>query len=1003
MSNFIICKATELEDGVKFKIRNPITNNIIEKILSNSHNYFYIKEEDYDNLMHNQEKYYVDLRKQILGSVDISSTGEVIDEYKKIRYFRVNLKNNRWRKNVRELLEEADIETFESDLMLNKRFFINNQNVNLGQDKMRFLWYDIETYDLEPFRKDDVGKLIIEYPILSIAVKEKSGIVKYWRNKGIDGDEFKEFREKVKSLVENRNITLFNEIKKNKEMMDALIVGEKVLIQEFLNFIKDYDIISAYNGVRFDDLYINERCKFHKISSFDRYNIVSMDYYEVYKKNRMGGSLKSYKLQDISMFEFESELNKPDTRFKNLTEVTKIDWRNITKARYIYELFIVYPDVLEEYNIQDCNLLDLLEEKLNFLNIHYVVARLSHCLVSDTIYNSRVADYLLLNEYHNRNMIAPSKPNDIETSRRNFSEKQIGGGYTRATRGYFKNIRSFDLKSSYPCHSITYNISPETYLRWESPDLSSVFNEKEIEYITYCEKTAKQYLSKGKVKKKKYDEDIDKKRKEMGVKSMEELSFFFAENYHNKKLEDDCKEKGNVFTPADINYDTHGWTIHPHRIFRGDREGALPMIYRTLLEERDKSKIELKKLEKGSSEWQSVYYYNQALKIVANAIFGSLALRVFRFYNYHLADAITTCGRWTLKNSILFERKLGHDVVLSDSVSSNSMIRTNIGTKKIEELFFQCDKKIGEKEFFYPKNLQTLTLDENKKVIFKKIKYIMRHKCKKKMYRIYTNNQEYVDVTEDHSLMAYVNTRERKKLKCSDIEPFKPLEMGDKINGLLRLAKNIIPRKIQEKKFSKEKTELIGYFIGNGCIVHLHKKLLKDVVGISFGNDIEELKPFIEKLKINNEIKSIWYGKDKKRKGDSKFNGKFKDEIIDCCYDKKNKRKKIPEFLFNQSEDSIADFIRGYFSADGTVMIRKGRPIIRLTSVRKDNLIIVKEFLLILGISSAIFKKNTYNGVIGQYSYHLVVNNIKLFKEKIGFLQKRKNDLLKNYKISFVV
>ena len=59
--------------------------------------------------------------------------------------------------------------------------------------------------------------------------------------------------------------------------------------------------------------------------------------------------------------------------------------------------------------------------------------------------------------------------------------------------------------------------------------------------------------------------------------------------------------------------------------------------------------------------------------------------------------------------------------------------------------------------YSFLENINSLTIDKNGKSIFKPIKYVMRHKTNKTIYRVHFTNYWYIDVTEDHSLIGYIN------------------------------------------------------------------------------------------------------------------------------------------------------------------------------------------------------------------------------------------------------
>jgi len=67
--------------------------------------------------------------------------------------------------------------------------------------------------------------------------------------------------------------------------------------------------------------------------------MIDIDYMEVYKKNNWE-SIKSYKLEKVSLKEFETEIDNADTKFNNLSEIKKVDWREKTGLKKFFDLYL---------------------------------------------------------------------------------------------------------------------------------------------------------------------------------------------------------------------------------------------------------------------------------------------------------------------------------------------------------------------------------------------------------------------------------------------------------------------------------------------------------------------------------------------------------------------------------------------------------------------------------------------------------------------------------------
>jgi hypothetical protein len=96
-------------------------------------------------------------------------------------------------------------------------------------------------------------------------------------------------------------------------------------------------------------------------------------------------------------------------------------------------------------------------------------------------------------------------------------------------------------------------------------------------------------------------------------------------------------------------------------------------------------------------------------------------------------------------------------IVYGDSVTGDTMINLGYGISlPMCSLFMGAPiEKIGDKEYCSP-NRNVLTYDWNtKSLIISPMKYVMRHKTSKDIYRVWITDNNYVDVTEDHSLMTF--------------------------------------------------------------------------------------------------------------------------------------------------------------------------------------------------------------------------------------------------------
>lgn len=175
------------------------------------------------------------------------------------------------------------------------------------------------------------------------------------------------------------------------------------------------------------------------------------------------------------------------------------------------------------------------------------------------------------------------------------------------------------------------------------------------------------------------------------------------------------------------------------------------------------------------------------LKILINSLYGAISNKFFLLANPDMAAAITSSGRFfiqLLANNV--ERRLqalmpsDEPYVLSgdtDSVVSTTVLRINNKEITIGDLFDTTDSPVivtpSGNEVKRVVGKHSLTYTPEKGAHYQLVDYVMRHKVKKRMYRI-TSGEKSVEVTCDHSLKVMRNN------ELIDVKPSE-LQKGDKI------------------------------------------------------------------------------------------------------------------------------------------------------------------------------------------------------------------------------
>ncbi|WP_461864757.1 DNA polymerase domain-containing protein, partial [Thermococcus sp.] len=391
-----------------------------------------------------------------------------------------------------------------------------------------------------------------------------------------------------------------------------------------------------------------------------------------------------------------------------------------------------------------------------------------------------------------------------------------------------------------------------------------------------------------------------------------------------------------------------------------------------------------------------------------NSYYGYQGYPKARWYSKECAESVTAWGRHYIETTIKeIEEKYGFKVLYADSVTGDTqvIIRRNgkIEFVRIEDLFKRVDYTIGEKEYCRPEGIEALTLDDCGRLVWRRVPYVMRHKTDKRVFRIWLTNSWYLDVTEDHSLIGYLNTsriKPGKPLKERLVE-VKPTELKRIVNSLIT-PNTALVKSTKAPQLGLRFWELVGLLIGDGNWGG-NSNWAKYYVGLACGLDKDEIaKKVLEPLKQAGVISNYY---DKSKEGDVSILSKRLARFMIRYFKDEGGNKVVPSFMFNLPREHIEAFLRGLFSADGTVSLRRRNPEVRLTSTNEKLLKGIRELLWLVGVSNSLFRENKpnhYNGKIsGTYSWHLRIKDKKAFAERIGFLLERKQKrLIENLKSS---
>jgi len=520
--------------------------------------------------------------------------------------------------------------------------------------------------------------------------------------------------------------------------------SEQELLLSFIDYFQldPPDILSGWNSDRYDIPYIINRIvkvlgeedadrlsphqrrytkmfagKFGKKEIVHRVDGIScVDYLDIYKKF-CPSNRESYKLDYIAQVELDE---------------TKVDYGN----QSLYEFMINDWQTFVDYNIQDVKILVKLEEGLKYIELLRMLSYVGCTTIESGLGTVSVVTGAAAIEARKR------KQRLLTTVVNEDELKDFEGGHVSVPLvGHHTSIVSFDANSLYPNTMITLNTSPETKV--------------------------------GRI------EEIDKNR--VSIRNVDGIVVdMTTKEFHNFLI----KEKISV--------------SRSKVLFSQKKKGILPELMDSFYKKRVKIRKELKKLKADENNSEDKKIKNkidqldtkqQAIKIFLNSTYGATANKFCPIGDMDIAESITLTGQAVAKEAReIFKRFVTQEIGITDPVELNkgliagdtdsvvfdTIVDTNIGKIKIGELYEKynniqkLNSKFGHEIIdVTEENLYSSTFcSKTDKIIYGKIKNLIRHKVTKKKYLIEVGGKSVI-MTEDHGCMVM---RDGKLIRVSPKE-----------------------------------------------------------------------------------------------------------------------------------------------------------------------------------------------------------------------------------------
>lgn len=533
----------------------------------------------------------------------------------------------------------------------------------------------------------------------------------------------------------------------------TLCKTEEELLRHLVAEIQDSDIISGWNSEFFDLPYIMKRlervspklvnkmsftgCKPPRETKVERYGTPTivytlngrthLDYLDLYKKFTFEGRT-SYSLANITAEELDIQ--------KLHYEGTLEELYNNDFAHFV------------AYNARDVESLVKLDEKFKFIAMVNLMAHENTSLFQNILGTVRYVETGITNRVHHvhKKIVADKR---IMTD----GEKVEGAIVLSPNVGLHDWLGSIDIKSLYPNTIVSLNISPETFI--------GQFSCGEADWRGII--------------------DMDEHLHTLVFDDGENLTMS-GEEWWGTLLDNKwaISGYGTVFSQADglgVVPDTIKFWYDERVRLQGEKKRYMAL-----------TKNETDQLKK--AEYQILVERYDLLqltrKTTCNSAYGALLSPHFRFGRKEMGASVTGSGRQIttfmlqqtgelisgiptkITKSAVIEKdgsvahiyRSDNDVLLlsdTDSVAGESIVRSNLGTMPIAELFERGERiNKAEREFSILPGLTSLTSDGHN-IVEREVLAIYRHKVSKPRWKITLNDGRSVVVTGDHSIMVMRN------------------------------------------------------------------------------------------------------------------------------------------------------------------------------------------------------------------------------------------------------
>jgi len=398
-------------------------------------------------------------------------------------------------------------------------------------------------------------------------------------------------------------------INKIKGVKMNIFKDEKSLMFKFIKDFKlsDPDFMTGWNFINFDMDYIFNRLPKLKINpaSFSKFGDLYVD-----GSRGMCNMPGCIILDQCALYKQFTFTKKENYKLGFISEVelgvTKIDL-----PLPINEMYWKMLNRTIEYNIRDSELLEKLENKLMHINLLNEIREICTTSFDSGASQFGQVDSLMINFLKRKGMASKNSNPHIK------KEKYPGAFVYEPEPGIYDNIVDFDFTSLYPSIIMTYNIGVNNFkMKLKDPKVGYDLANKPVAQWPKAIDVIKDPLHKA----------------QNVVLSPEELAEII-------------KVENLIHTINGCFFTNHNESV-----------SVYSEVLQNLLSSRRayKNKM-LEAKESGDKAGASLNNTRQLVyKVLANALYGVIANKAFRFFDVSCAGAVTLSGQEALKNSIIY-------------------------------------------------------------------------------------------------------------------------------------------------------------------------------------------------------------------------------------------------------------------------------------------------------------------------------------------------------------